>query len=476
MSAILESVALFDERVQMFGLSGEANAFTGLGWTSFGQFAFAVGMGPGVTDMAMIETDLIIPLLGPRPTGTPPTEHDAAIEVDAEALRKWLAKRTAVKRLYWEAGAHAAADLERRVQARPEDDQKPLVMPATERKARLDIVKAELEPGLRIVGPLLPSDKCVDTYDDMRVKGKLKYMPWSKTTRRDQEMLDIVDDPFFQLNKDGTLKWMTNTVSEPADISDMLKVQEMLNRRGVALQMGKLCTFVVHQQLVAWYFELMASLPPPYHKKVSLWQIMRCDEAIWIRMQEQTMGGLPIGVDGSLPLSKILLATMDEKRIGQFVTHLQGTDAPVSKAPMVEEPHTERRRPNQGNNNNQPNNRNNNNQPSGTKTKKKNKNNNNQPNNNNRNNNNQPNNNANKGKGNKGKGNKNKDGQGSLPRDAIGKGWKSTINGVRICYGYNLPGGCPHPTNQMLDCKKGRHWCAICGGNHVAGGTGCTGA
>jgi hypothetical protein len=458
MSAILESEAIFQERAQTFGLTDKTNAMSALGWKTFGHFAFAVGMGPGVTDAAMVEQDLIEPVLGPRPAEIPAIGEQQLVPLDPEVLRKWLAQRSALKRLYWEAGAHAAADLERRVQARPEDDQKPMVIPSTERNARLDIIKTELGTGMKVEGPMLPSNRLVDAYDDMRLKGCLKYLPWSKITRRDQEMMDIVEDPFFKVSpQTGTMTWIPQVKEQPADVSDMLKVKDMLHRRGIALQMGKLCTYVEHRKLVDWYFELLDAVPPPKHKRVSLWQIMRCDEAIWLRFQEQTMAGLPIGADGSFPLSTILVSTMNEKRIGQFVDHLQGTEDGPQRQNHGETPTQGKRKADKQANNNQRNDnfsqRNNQNKPKNQQSS------------------------SSKG-GKKGNGKAKKKGDNKfnarLPQHAIGKGWSGFLNGHRICYGYNLPGGCPNKTNDMGDCPKGRHNCAICDGNHVAGGVGCT--
>ena len=97
----LDSSAVFAQRLVELGLEDLGEAFELNGWETLGNFAFAVNYAPGTgADELPFINEVVIPLLG-----------------DANSPRK-----TALRRLYFEAYTAAAADVQRRITKTDDDD------------------------------------------------------------------------------------------------------------------------------------------------------------------------------------------------------------------------------------------------------------------------------------------------------------------------------------------------------------------
>ena len=108
----LDSVALFETKVAEYHLEAHLPRFRTLGWTTFGNLAFASDYVPGQSDGAIFDRDLARPAFGE-------SDHP-----DKPKLR----------RLFVEAYAVAAWEIRRRCEST--DSDAPRKLPAQERELR----------------------------------------------------------------------------------------------------------------------------------------------------------------------------------------------------------------------------------------------------------------------------------------------------------------------------------------------------
>ena len=53
-----------------------------------------------------------------------------------------------------------------------------------------------------------------------------------------------------------------------------------------------------------------------------------------------------------------------------------------------------------------------------------------------------------------------------MPKLMLGLHYKCPTSGKSICFGHNLPGGCPNGKNNEAECDRGLHICSKCLGAH----------
>ena len=101
---------------------------------------------------------------------------------------------------------------------------------------------------------------------------------------------------------------------------DLLRVQQCLTRRGVALDIAGVLTFEVHRRLEE---EMLGAaqkpLPAAGFAQVTLDQLSAYDVEVWRRAAESTRSGIRPGADGVRPLDAVLLAVMTEPRIAMLL-------------------------------------------------------------------------------------------------------------------------------------------------------------
>lgn len=90
----------------------------------------------------------------------------------------------------------------------------------------------------------------------------------------------------------------------PADVSDTLKLRYALQRRGVALQMAKLCSYKVHQKLVTMFFRELERDPDRGFQQIGTDQLLQADMDFFTQAARLTRAGLGVNADGSLPLAR----------------------------------------------------------------------------------------------------------------------------------------------------------------------------
>ena len=280
----LDSTAVFANRMAALGLQDLCDAFDTKGWNTVGNFAFAAGTsnGGGVDD-ATFNLRVVHPLFGDADDPRIPT----------------------LRRLHFECYMTMISEIQSRT-TRNDDDLRPRALPGPERAMRLNALRRELS-GLDITADLEPSDSLVDKYVHMQdVTGILKYLPFQEYGTREDELCGDKKDSYFKPDANGTFKFHEVGADTVADLETDYKFVRALMRRGVALSLAKLLDFKMHEKLLAWYMKELHRKPIRGHSKVSHQQIADVDKEIFLRLAEETRGGLGLDpFDGSYTLSRI---------------------------------------------------------------------------------------------------------------------------------------------------------------------------
>ena len=225
-----------------------------------------------------------------------------------------------------------------------------------------------------------------------------------------------------------------------ADLSSEARLRFTLQRRGLAMQLAKLCGFLAHEKIVNFLMKEYNRVPPPKYHGVTLEQVHTADQEIFILLIEKTEGGFEVTPPGQYPLDKMIDEVIADWRIKSLLTAMpmasaaQGVKRDSASAEIAELKQELKR----------------------LKASKDR----------------QPNGNSGNGNGAKGggssKGGKGKGGGGSkkpdrsMPMPKALQGYNPSHNGRSICFAYNME-GCK---SKGAECKKGSHICIKCHGNH----------
>ena len=425
----IDSKAYFVARLKALGLDDLTQDFERLGWTSMGSFAFSANYVPGRADEGPFIDEVVRPLFQ---EDNPP-------------------RKAMVRRLFFEAYSLSAADMNRKA-LQPDDDDKPKKMPLAERAERFKHLEEKLV-GLSLRGPLEPSNTMVDKFAAMEDTGAISYLKWEEYTTREKELEGKKKEELFKEDAEGRLQRTFREKEYPIQVGDELAMKYALQRRGLAMNMAKLINFQVHDTLVNFYLEELARVALPGYEKVSMEQIRRADKEIFLRMADKTRSGLSNFGDPLrqvLPLDQVLPAVMVEPRIVALLFPLPSTSGRQNqqsgnkrKADEVERLRNEVKklkakgdhkgggfgsnRGGQAGNN------------EGASQ-------------------------SSRGKGGGGKQRSAKVKGPRMPMELVGMA--SEVGGKRLCYAYNLKGGCI--VRGVDGCAKGAHICAFpgCGGDH----------
>lgn len=414
----LDSVAVFRSRLVQLGLNDIFESLDGLGWNTLGSFAFASNPGPngGPAEEESFQNAVLEPLFGPERSP----------------------RAANLRRLHFEAYTAVVGDLHRKT-LQVDDSEKPKSLAAPEREVRLKEVKAAIGEAMVIEADLEPSDMVVDKFSSMQEHtGVLKYVPLTEIGRRDMEIRNEKKNIWWKSDSSGVLRQYESSPEVPMDVSTDYKLHRTFLRRGVAMHMAHLLSFHEHDKLVRWMMKELHRDPPPRHAQTSIEQILEVDKEVFIRMAEETRGGLNSDPGGmAFPLDSILSRVILEPRIVTFLIPL-----PLATRSMQTEG-------NQGKKSHDAENE---------RLKKENE--------------------ALRsrmrtgGSSSKGKGEGKSSGRDPkrqkvagngprMPKDLLGLNPK--VDGINACYAFNLNSGCNNTVDGNGACNKGRHACMKCG-------------
>ena len=422
---MLESEAYFTGRLAALKLTDFAPKFAAKDWTTVNAFAFSNSYVPGRADESVLAEKVFKPILGGL-------DH---------------AKEHAVRRLFFESHLMATSEVQRRMSNPEEEGKAPRKLPIEERGQRWKDIVAEL-PLLDLRGELEPSYALTDKYVAMEEQNELRYLHWEEFTKRDQEQTGVKKIALWA-EVNGQLQRYYEDVELVHHPEDRLELKYALQRRGLAMQLGRLVSFACHEKLVNYYFEELARSPvdPRRFEKVSVPQILSADKELFIRIAEETrsgfkaLGNIPAKV---YPLDDIMKAAMKHPRVIQLLLPhpiATGAGRPQEQRNDKKRDNTDSQQINylkneikklKSSNSSNP-------QPTWTESKGKGKGGS-----------------KSKGKGgNKGKGKQARSHGPPMPKEL--RGMRSEIDGKKLCYAYNMKSGCTVSGKDR--CERGFHMC-----------------
>jgi len=275
--ALIDSAAEFAKRVGELALDPFLQNMRGLGISTFGELAFSTDYVPGAGSSELFNKEVVIPVLG--------TEDNP--------------KRNALRRLFVESYTLAAADLRRKTE--PRTDETVEKLPAAEREQRRGELAQRLG-GVILQGELEPSHRLLDLAHGLYDENVVKYLDWHVLTKREQELEGTKEVRMWKPNADGTIKEHTeSTVGEARTDTDYL-LRCALQRRGLALDVGRICRYETHELWVAVLFSELTRTPIPGIGKVTIPILHRADRELWRRIAEDCRHGVRPTADGAMPV------------------------------------------------------------------------------------------------------------------------------------------------------------------------------
>ena len=239
---------------------------------------------------------------------------------------------SALRRLLFEAQAVSLQDMRNRLE-KPSDPTPTRVMPA-ERAARFDDQVRRL-PGLRLAGPLEPSDQLIDAVFALVENNSLKYLPLHKLTSREQELNGEVEDSAlkeYSVNvSKGGLSVTQLTEPHRADVSTDLKLRFALQRRALAFDQAGLITFSLHDDWTSMLFHRMSEPAMPNYLQVSIDQALRADRRIFVKMAADCRANIVPIPGNARPLDVSMKRLMDHNDVLYLLSPL----ADHRRAPQI---------------------------------------------------------------------------------------------------------------------------------------------
>ncbi|CAE7815285.1 unnamed protein product [Symbiodinium sp. CCMP2592] len=335
-----------------------------------------------------------------------------------EALKAMLGKdpemsqKAAFRAVFHEAYAIVTSEMRQQVERVEEPTVRHLSQP--ERAERIERQRSQLT-GITIKGSSEPSEALVDLCVGQYEANVIQYVPWSKCTSREQELLgDGKKDLKLSIDgESGKLKVENKAKDQVADTSTEVMLLQALQRRALAFDQANIVSFT---KLDMWHQKLMKARltpPPPGYQQVTFTQLQNADSRLFLELQDHTRTGIQSDAKGR-PIDGIIDSVSCMHEVVSLMQPLQGGPSssygPSEPARLRESPY--------------------------------------------------------KGKG------KGKDGKGkkrfvAMPSELRGCN-SHTAKGHPICYAFNL-GSCPNKVTGNK-CEKGLHICAVpkCGMNRAA--------
>jgi hypothetical protein len=410
MASIVDSEASFLARSKAIGFPQELiQKLVDAGINSAAKLAFSCNYNPQSNDDKPLE-DMITAANG----GNPIT----------------LGQMACLRRMFFEAHTLVMADL--KTQVEKTDDQAPRKIPAPERNARYEAQQRRLL-GVALSGELEPAHSLIDAVLQQAEDQAVKYLPPHKCPKREAELQAVKHDAPLTLDTSAGRVVLGKQIKEVVcDTSTELKTLWALQRRGLAYDQADLIRWDTHE---AWLKELFSHLTrpaPPGFSSPSLQQLLRADRELFVKMGEQTRGGITARPTGVLPLDEAMKTLMFAAQV-QF--HLLPLPGSFPKQQFIQQSsssqefqHSNKRQSSFGSEE----------QPAKRPSPK--------------------------GSG-KSRGGKFVKGRGipAMPNELKGM-WFKTKEGKRICFAFNMQSGCSFQGN----CPKGEHVCCkpFCGKNH----------
>ena len=407
----VESKPVFAARAIQIGATQIViNALVAANYGTFGSFAYCCAYVPGTPDETPLLDAIATALTRPA---TP-------------------AEMTVLRRLFAESHTVSLQDLRNRID-KPSDATPTKIMPA-ERAARYADQAARLV-GLKLSGPLEPSNALIDAVFALVEDNQLKYLPLHTLTSREQELNGDKEDPdikeFSIKMKSGNLVGKERSHEVRADTTTDLKMRSALQRRALAFDQATLISWDLHDSWISSLFHRMEESPPSGYAPVSLDQCLRADRRLFVKMAEECRSSIVAVPGNPRPLDLAMAKFMNHHEVTYLLVPMGHSSRQTATARPGPYNNGDHERPAKGTGKNK-----------GSKG------------------------NAKGGRGPKGKGKgKNKSKTGAQPPPGCSA---KADDGRFLCYAYNRAGGCSSSATAGESCDKGFHICGVsgCNNNH----------
>ena len=239
--------------------------------------------------------------------GQPPSDETISSWMQQNMAGSTLGDQSALRRLIWEGGALATADL--RDQLSNPDAATNRKVPEAERTRRMDALKASL-PGLLLEGTLEPSHHLLDRAAALEKENVFRYLGPEMCTSRSWEVTHSKPERKFLELDAGKISLSSHSSVPDNPPHSALQLQECLLRRGVAFVFAQVCSYSPYQRYVSQLFQHLARDPPPGHARCSVTQIARADRMVFEKIIER---GVKPKRDpsGDYPLDDALLPALE---------------------------------------------------------------------------------------------------------------------------------------------------------------------
>ena len=318
MAIALESEAAFSDRLSKIGISQNVKAsLLRQGFTTFGSLAFAIST-------------------------TPAQMTDAAFETWVQKVRPDPLEpfQTAcIRRLVFESHALALSDMQRKVDPVSEGlglGHKKL--PIAERQARQREQELRLN-GLVLSPETLPSHALVDTCVNMVDTQVLVWIKPEECTSRAQEIQSIKKDTKLTLDNDGSLKMSAKTPAAVCQVSSELDLRNAFQRRSLALDQARVCSFRVIEKWVQHLFLAHGRSQPAGFANVTLSQMIECDKQLFVKASNELAGSLTAEPGQPKPLDAVIERLQTSNELQQFLMPLPTKNDNPNKRKSLEQNH-----------------------------------------------------------------------------------------------------------------------------------------
>ncbi|CAE7244154.1 unnamed protein product [Symbiodinium sp. CCMP2592] len=245
-----------------------------------------------------------------------------------EALKTMLGKdpemnqKAAFRAVFHEAYAIVTSEMRQQVERVEEPTVRHLSQP--ERAERIERQRSQLT-GITIKGSSEPSEALVDLCVGQYEANVIQYVPWSKCTSREQELLgDGKKDLKLSIDgESGKLKVENKAKDQVADTSTEVMLLQALQRRALAFDQANIVSFT---KLDMWHQKLMKArltAPPPGYQQVTFAQLQNADSRLFLELQDHTRTGIQSDAKGR-PIDGIIDSVSCMHEVVSLMQPLQG--------------------------------------------------------------------------------------------------------------------------------------------------------
>ena len=311
MSTIIDSEAAFQQRCSES--ASDATLHTKLsaqGIKTFKTLAFVIG------SPQQPPTECQFEAFSAKVYGTEPTMGQTAV----------------LRHLHFEATTLVVQTYRDLVTHDPSDPSHTRKVPVPEKRARLDLQRRRLS-GMEITGELEPSHQLLDTTNQQYESGIIMWIPASKCAKREAEILATGKDKGSLLQvEQNVIKVGQGEPHIACDVTDPLRFQWAMMRRGLAYDSCHMISWDVHQKWVQKMLDCLSMTPPPGYSAVTLNQCMRADKELFLLLAREVVPPFKVDSLGVSPLDSKFQALMYDVRLQQYLLHMQKPTAALATA------------------------------------------------------------------------------------------------------------------------------------------------